>query len=119
MKIPELWELISLFESEPKYAYKEDKHIPWFYNTLEFVLTRGNDIVHFIISPAEGIIDFKWYLNKRLLVHLKFESIEELKIEKTSSKEILHIVFSNDIGCEKILIELKPVVYLYGSISAG
>lgn len=37
MKTPELWELISVFECEPKYIYGENRRIPWFYNTLEFV----------------------------------------------------------------------------------
>lgn len=34
--IPELWELIALFEMEPVYVYGEEKEIPWFYNTINF-----------------------------------------------------------------------------------
>ena len=58
MKVPEWWELVSLFESEPKYVYEEDKNIPWFYNTIEFELARGRDKVTFTISPSYGTIDF-------------------------------------------------------------
>lgn len=119
MKTPELWELISLFECEPKYIYGEDKRIPWFYNTLEFVLIRGCDKACFIISPAEKIIDFRWYSCERQLMHLNLECVEEIKVEKTNGKEILHIIFNKDTEVEKLFIELKPVIYLYGSISTN
>lgn len=46
---PEDYELISIFESEPKLL---DEDIPWFYNTLFFRLQRNDDILSCIFSPA-------------------------------------------------------------------
>jgi hypothetical protein len=37
---PEEWELLSLFESEPKVL---DQGVPWQYNTLTFDTQRGDE----------------------------------------------------------------------------
>lgn len=112
--IPELWELIALFEMEPVYVYGEEKEIPWFYNTINFKLNRGNETLDITISPANDIIDIQLFANNRKIIQFNLENIKEIKIEKLHNKEILHIIFYDDaIG--KFLIETKPQIYVYCS----
>lgn len=54
---PEEWQLLSLFEVEPQVV---DRGVPWFYNTLVFDTTRGEDRIRCEIEPAYEIIRLTW-----------------------------------------------------------
>ena len=114
-KIPELWELIALFEAEPVDVYEEEIEIPWYYRTINFKLIRGNETLDCTISPANRIVDIWVDTNGRRLLQINLENVQEMKIEKTHDKEILHIVFSEDDVIEKFFIETKPYIYVYCS----
>ncbi|AQR91818.1 hypothetical protein [Clostridium saccharobutylicum] len=114
-EIPELWELIALFEMEPVYVYGEEKGIPWFYSTINFKLKRGSETLDITISPANGIIDIWLLIGDRKIIEINLENVEGMKIEKIHNKEILHILFSNDDVMEKFYIETKPQIYMYCS----
>ncbi|MVX67083.1 hypothetical protein GKZ28_25870 [Clostridium chromiireducens] len=114
-EIPELWELIALFEMEPVYVYGEETEIPWFYSTINFKLKRGSETLDINISPANGIIDIWLLIGDRKIIEINLENVEGIKIEKIHNKEILHILFSNDDVMEKFYIETKPQIYMYCS----
>jgi len=114
-EIPELWELIGLFEMEPVYVYGEEKGIPWFYSTINFKLQRQNETLDITISPANGIVDIWLFAGDRKIMNISLEKVVGMKIEKLNSKEILHILFDDDDTIEKFFIETNPHIYLYCS----
>lgn len=114
-EIPELWELIALFEMDPVYVYGEEKEISWFYSTINFKLKRENETLDITISPANGIVDIWLFVNERKIIEINLENVVGMNIEKLHDKEILHILFSNDDTIEKFYIETSPYIYLYCS----
>lgn len=114
-EVPELWELIALFEMEPVYVYGDEKGIPWFYNTINFKLKRESETLNITISPANGILDIGLLIDDRKIIQISLENVEGMKIEKLHNKEILHILFNNNDVMEKFYIETKPQIYVYCS----
>ena len=114
-EIPELWELIALFEMEPLYVYGEERNIPWFYSTINFKLKRNRETLDITVSPANGIIDIEVLIEDRKIMQFSLENVEGMKIEKFHNKEILHIIFPNDDVIEKFYIETNPQIYVYCS----
>lgn len=114
-EIPEIWELIALFEMEPIYVYGEEKNIPWFYSTINFNISRNGEGLDITISPANGIIDIWVLVGDRKVMKFNLEDVEGMRIEKLHNKEILHILFSADDAIETFYIETNPQIYVYCS----
>lgn len=114
-EIPELWELIALFEMDPIYVYGEEEGIPWFYNTINFKLKRNNELLDITISPANGIIDIYVSVGNHKIMQVNLENVQGMKIEKLHNKEILYVLFSDDDMIEKFFIETKPQIFVYCS----
>lgn len=114
-EVPELWEMIALFEMEPVYVYGEEKEIPWFYSTINFKLKRESETLDITISPANGIIDIWLLIGDRKIVKINLENVEGMKIEKLHNKEILHILFNDNDVMEKFYIQTNPQIYLHCS----
>lgn len=111
--LPELWNLIELFEMEPVYVYGEENKIPWYYSTLNFKLIRNNKTLDITISPAYGIIDIWLSIENIKIIDMNLEDVDGMKIEKSHGKEILHIIFSTEDTIQKLIIETKPNIYIY------
>lgn len=65
---PDEWELIGLFECEPKLS---DDDIPWAYNTLLFETTRGRDRLRCLIEAGYGDFRFHWWEGDKLRTQLE------------------------------------------------
>ena len=108
MKMPELYELISVFECEPHFHFVED--VPWYYNSLYFTLDRGEEVLTVSMEPACGIFDFEHYIGKRLVSHAHLENSKEFKIERIHEKEIIHIDFGEGDGVNSFFVVAKPYI---------
>jgi len=110
---PEDFELISFFESEPKVL---DTDIPWFYNTLTFSLTKGNEnlIVH--ISPAYGDLEIYLHQKGELKLNWRFYQVIELIIDRNKSSECLRIISEAENMAESLLF-INPSFKLIGGMA--
>lgn len=113
-EVPELWELIALFEMEPIYIFGEEK-LPWFYRTINFKLKRENETLDITISPAYSEIDIWILIEDRKIAQVNLQNVIGMRIEKLHNKEILHILFSDDDDIEKFFIETNPQICVYCS----
>lgn len=113
--VPELWELIALFETEPVYVYGEESEVPWFYSTINFSLRRDHETLDVSISPAVGVIEIWVFTGDRKLMQFNFDDVHGMKIEKLHNKEILHILFSDEGRVKQFYIETKPHIFVHCS----
>ncbi len=106
---PKDYELIQFFESEP---LLKDAGVPWCYNHLTFVTVRDTDHVEFEIQPGYGSAQLRWSRNQIDLINLCLEEIDSIKVEITTVKEVLHLLFKEGAGLRDLMIQLKPNVYV-------
>jgi hypothetical protein len=111
--LPELWELVALFEAEPVNVYGEEKEIPWFYSTLNFKLKRENETLDITISPAYGSIDIWVFTGDKKIMQVSLENVIEMNIEKLHNKEFLHILFNENGAFDKFFIQTKPHIFIH------
>jgi hypothetical protein len=104
---PEDYELISIFETEPKLL---DDEIPWFYNTLIFKLQRNDDVLSFILSPAYRTISIGLTLSERKIYDLGFENVKGIHIEKNKEIEGLIIEMDDGSAFNTLFIQTKPSI---------
>ncbi|MEJ8305321.1 hypothetical protein [Saccharibacillus sacchari] len=105
--LPEEYELISLFESEPQLM---DEDIPWFYNTLTFKLQRESDILSCTISPAYQSFSIDLTINERKIYSLGFKDVKGLTIEKDKDVERLIVEMNDESAFVTLIIQTNPQI---------
>jgi hypothetical protein len=105
---PEPWELIGLFECEPKLA---DADMPWFYNRVRFDRRRGNERIELVIEPADHDLAFRWSIDGEAIIDLDLHDVVGLEVRLGHGKESL-IVSTGDPHQRPIDIEISPKVRL-------
>jgi len=106
IEMPELWELIALFECEPVLA---DEGVPLSYNMLNFTSTRGADELCCQISPGYGDVHFKWTRQSLKRIDLNLHSVHRLAVF-LGSWEGLEITFDDRRRMEMLRLQLKPEI---------
>jgi hypothetical protein len=105
---PNEWELLSLFEVEPKVAYDIVYAPLWPPAFLEFDTTRGDDRIVCQIAPHyESKISLKWWQGGHEHVSLVVTSIRGLIIETLHGFD--YFVASID-SLERFELHLKPYI---------
>ena len=112
MKMPELWELIALFESEPKLMFDNGSEVPWFYNTLLFSLERENSKLNIFISPANCSISFELTVCGSRVLDISLQNVHEIRIQKEKGNEILFIDFADEDNIEEFYIQTRPYLFI-------
>jgi hypothetical protein len=106
MKLPEPYELIELFESEPEVL---DKDVDgWYHNTITFTVNRDGDEIVCTISPAYSDLRIKWLQKKRDIVNLEINNIESLSVIREEGREILCAQFDESLSIRDLYIRIKP-----------
>jgi hypothetical protein len=108
IEMPELWELIALFECEPVLA---DTGVPLSYNTLNFRSTRGADELWCQISPGYGDVYFTWSRQGSKVLDLKLFSVQRLCVS-LGDCEALEISFEERRKMDLLRLQLKPQITL-------
>lgn len=106
---PKDYELVELFESEPKIL---DEEVPWYYNNLFFSLNRNDVTLVCLLQPAYGTISLHLKMNNRPIYDLSLENVAGMEIEKANGKEILKIILNDGNTIKTLLLETKPTIYL-------
>jgi hypothetical protein len=101
---PEHWELISLFEGEPKLT---DPDVPWVYNRIQFSLGRGIERIECAIEPSSGQIDFTYEIAGRIALALVLLRVAGLQTYQTGDSEGL-IVLMKDESRGKLHVQVSP-----------
>ncbi|MFX3649339.1 MAG: hypothetical protein ACE3K2_07950 [Paenibacillus sp.] len=106
---PKDYELVELFESEPKIF---DEEVPWYYNNLFFSLERNDVTLVCLLQPAYGTLSLHVKVNNSSIYDLSFENVVGMEIEKYNTKEILKIILNDEDTIKTLLLETKPNIYL-------
>ncbi|WEK56060.1 MAG: hypothetical protein P0Y55_08435 [Candidatus Cohnella colombiensis] len=102
---PKEHELIDVFESEPKI---KDNETPFYYNHLEYLLTRDNGSLQCELEPGIHWARVIWKQKDETLVDLELESIKGIEIEKRNGKEFIHFIFYEGNGIKNLIVRTKP-----------
>ena len=103
---PEEWELLSLFECEPKL---EEGDIPWAYDRLTFDSTRGSNRILCLIEPIYERLDFTWWHNQTKHLELKLRWVQGITISSGGGIDCMVATF-RDSFLEPLRLQLKPTI---------
>lgn len=112
-KIPQLQELIAVFESQPEYAY-DFTGSDWYFNRVGFVLIRDNGELFFIMEAASGNFQFIHVQDGLKVSRLDLKMVEEFAIKFVNGTEFIYLTYGAErIKTAKIItkpyIEILPI----------
>lgn len=105
---PEEWELLSLFESEPKVS---DRDVPRFYNRLIYETTRDRDRVRCEIEPAYDTLKITWWHAGQEKLKLELHWVLGLRVVTGRGIDYLIASFRDPFLCD-LEFHLKPEICL-------
>ncbi|MFI6866672.1 hypothetical protein [Nocardia sp. NPDC050406] len=110
MEIPELADLIWLFEDEPKPDFED---LRWPVGLHTFRLTRGSTTVVFSLDPTAGEAYVDLVVDGEPIVELhRLRTLEHLSIERSHpDRETLRLWF-RDTGREPLELRTRPTIGL-------
>jgi hypothetical protein len=103
---PKDWELIGLFECEPKSL---DPVVPWAYNHLTLHTVRNNDEISCMIEPGYEVVTIIWKKNGQEIVNLDLHWVQGLEVEMKEGNEFLSAHF-RDKSLLPLILQLKPTI---------
>ena len=106
---PEDYELLGFFEVEPKVL---DPEIPWAYNELFFTSTAPNGVLETKMESGHEVIEFKWFQNGNLSLHLNLVGVSKIEIGNSSTviePNTLVATFRNS-DLEKLIVRIRPFI---------
>jgi hypothetical protein len=107
LSLPEEFELISFFESEPKLA---DPKIPWVYNNLKFETQRGSDRLLCEIEPAYGEMKIHWERDGVMLANLELNNLSALTVHIAKGNEYMIVDGIGDDPATLLKLRTKPFI---------
>lgn len=105
---PEEWELLSLFECEPRLSAR---NVPWFYNQLTFETKRGNDEIRCEIEPGYGTLNICWWQFGKEKMKLELHWVSAIRVVTGNGRDYLVATF-RDQFLSDLEFHLKPDVCL-------
>jgi hypothetical protein len=105
---PERWQLISLFEGEPRLS---DPEVPWVYNRVTFMRERAGELIECTIHQADREFAFGWSVDGRTFIRLDLNNVVGLEVRQTKASEGLAITLS-DAHLGPLWIQVSPSVSL-------
>ena len=108
MEIPEEFELLSIFESEPQFV-DDIKSVPFYYNKTKYRMENvNNQICEIELCPAYDEFKITVSQNEVTIVYLELKNIKSLSIidEKTS-----RFIITQESSVSKI--QLKPIFQIF------
>ena len=107
-QIPELHELVSLFESEPVLL---DRDQPWFYNSLRWELRRGAQQISVEMEPSDGQISVVLSEAGRELLVLRVTATG-FSIDSRDQSEWLVLHMPERTGLGDIRVRTRPDLHV-------
>ncbi len=119
--VPDLGDLIWLFENEPTYRYAEDDREVgyeldwremWPYTAVTFALERGDSRVQMYIEPGYHVVRLWLTVKGRELVDLDLRGVQRVAVDRTKDGELLRIEFPERADAETLWLRTKPDISL-------
>lgn len=108
MKIPEEYELMSVFESDPQYT-DDIKQVPFYYNTAKYILENKNaQVCHIELDPAGGEMKIIITQDGKDICYFDFKNIESLTILDQKNSRFM---ITQETAVTKI--QLKPLFQIF------
>ena len=108
MELPEPWELISFFESEPSLS---DPHLPWFYNRVTFSLERDGDVIEARIEPSYRLFVLEWKApDGATRLRLDLTGVDRLAVEEDQACAVLTASFPESSPLYELRLQVRPHV---------
>ena len=107
--LPEEYELLGFFEFEPTNL---EPDIPWFYKELNYKSKSSNGFLETKIEASYGKVEFKWYQNESLVLHLNLVGISKIEVGNSDSEiapNTLRVSFKNS-SIESLNIRIRPFI---------
>ena len=101
MKLPEEYEFIGFFESEPIFSS---------YHEVQFFVKRGDDEVAVDIYAPSGKFKITWKNSDRQLISMKLTQLDFISIDSLSKDELLTVSGTFSDGSIILKLRLKPFV---------
>ncbi|MBB2903117.1 hypothetical protein FHR75_003959 [Kineococcus radiotolerans] len=105
--MPALEDLVWLFENEPVYPFGVED-APWPYACVRFALTRGSLHVEVEVEPASELVKLSLSSDGDELVGLELHQVRSLVVEKQAGRELLGLVFGEQLPVEGLWLQTKP-----------
>ncbi len=112
--LPEEWQLLSFFETEPILG---DADLPWPYNSLIYDLERDADSIHCELRPSYERLWLVWNREGTEILHLDLNWVSGITIETGGDRELLTATF-RDTFLLPLELQLKPSVTVTWGTSA-
>ena len=110
MKIPEEFELLSLFESELQFT-EDINSVPFFYNQSKYTLENdSNHICRIEICPADDEMKISVTHEKQQISYVEFKNIRTLSILDDKNSRFM---ITQETAVTKI--QLKPCINIFHS----
>ena len=114
MEIPELADLIWLFEDEPMAKYPDSD---WPYGLHTFRLQRSDRAVVFSLEPLSGEADITLHAGGHEIASVdRLRGIERLTIVKRDGREGLELKFADDEH-DTLSLQTRPEIRLHWSVA--
>lgn len=107
MELPERWELVSFFETEPTLT---DPQLPWVYQ-LTFSVEREGKAIEAEISPGYGQLAVEWKrADVTTRLRLDLNGVERLAVDEHGERAALVASFVDDSPLHDLRLQLSPHV---------
>lgn len=108
MELPEPWQLISFFESEPVLL---DPDQPWFYNRVTFTLERDGEVIEAGIEPSYRLFALEWKApDGATRLRLDLNGVDRLAVEEDQVRAVLTASFPESSPLYDLRLQVRPHV---------
>lgn len=115
MEMPELADLIWLFEDEPTSA---DEDLTWPVGLQSFRLRRGSREVLFSLDPTSGEVYLTMFEAAQEVMTIgRIRKLESLTVEKRDEYEGLILRFNSD-ELDPLRLQTRPVIHISWNVMA-
>jgi hypothetical protein len=117
--LPDLADLISAFESEPRYAYEDDDraagydldwHAMWPYTRVVFGLSRGERRISLDLEPGYEQARLRISDAHGEVVDLLLRKVRRMELDRAKGREVLKISFADGTNSDAVFVLLKPEI---------
>lgn len=105
--LPEEFELISFFESEPSLATPD---APWCYNSVRFEVRRDKDTVVCELEPAYGEMKILWEQDGVPRINCKLNKLANMSVHIAKGDEHMVVTGLGKNPATILKLRLKPYV---------
>lgn len=117
--LPDLDDLICVFEGEPRYAYEEEDRTAghelnwremWPYTRVVFSLSRGPRRVLLDLQPGYEEVRLTVADGYGDVVDLLLRQVESVEVDRAKGREVLKIGFAHRLNTASAFVQLKPEI---------